>query len=141
MLLAFDERTSELEDLSARDAGGWLAVRKIPECDRCRFNLHNPYLVCDDYPAGPEGNSCLHFAPDPGATPEELWEPEGASYYNGELILQPCQRWTRKEQLELIDTHPLFTGKCPRCGHLFPRDSPPEVHWDCPDCNWVDDTA
>jgi hypothetical protein len=70
-------------------------MSKIPECDRCRFNLRNPYLVCHDYPAGPPGNSCLHFAPDPDAKPEELWEPEGASYYNGELILQPRQRWTR----------------------------------------------
>ena len=34
---------------------------------------------------------------------EELWEPEGASYYNGELILQPEQRWTTEEQLELLD--------------------------------------
>lgn len=46
---------------------------------------------------------------------EELWEPEGASYYAGELILQPQQRWTQAEQLELLDTHPMFTGKCPAC--------------------------
>ena len=38
---------------------------------------------------------------------EELWEPEGASYYAGELILQPKQRWTREEQLELLDAPPL----------------------------------
>ena len=68
-------------------------------------------------------------------------EPEGASYYNGELILQPHQRWTREEQLKLIDGHPLFTGKCPRCDYQFPRDNPPEVHWDCPECGWVDDTV
>jgi hypothetical protein len=67
-------------------------MRKIPECARCRFNFHNPYLVCHDYPAGPLGDNCLHFAPDPDAFPEELWSPQSASYYNGELILQPRQR-------------------------------------------------
>jgi hypothetical protein len=116
-------------------------MSKIPECDRCRFNLRNPYLVCHDYPAGPPEDSCLHFAPDPDAKPEELWEPEGASYYNGELILQPRQRRTTQEQLELLDTHPLFTGKCPSCGYRFSPDNPPEVHWDCPQCGWIDDTV
>ncbi|MEG4292369.1 hypothetical protein Q5692_26385, partial [Microcoleus sp. C2C3] len=28
------------------------------------------------------------FQENPNAEPDELWEPEGASYYNGELILQ-----------------------------------------------------
>lgn len=68
---------------------------------------------------------------------EELWEPEGArfvngelvidgdndflgaspwehrSLYNGEEIIQPRQRWTPEEQLKLLDTHPLFTSRCP----------------------------
>jgi hypothetical protein len=40
-----------------------------------------------------------------------LWEPEGASYYNGELILQPPQRWTLEQQLELWTlTHCLLVG-------------------------------
>ncbi len=116
-------------------------MRKIPECSRCRFNFHNPYLVCHDYPAGPPGDNCQHFAPEPDATPDELWELEAASYYNGELILQPRQHWTREEQLELLDTHPLFTGKCLKCGYQFSPDNPPEVHWDCPKCGWVDDTV
>ena len=49
----------------------------------------------------------------------EQWEPEGASYYNGELILQPRQLWTREEQMELLDTHPMFTGRCPQCEMPF----------------------
>lgn len=49
-----------------------------------------------------------------GLEPDEnLWEPEGASYYAGELILQPQVRWTREEQLDLLDTHPIFTGIYP----------------------------
>jgi hypothetical protein len=72
---------------------------------------------------------------------EELWEPVGASYYNGELVLQPQQHWTREEQLELLDWHPLFTGKCPHCGASFSKDYTARVHWDCPECGWKDDTV
>jgi hypothetical protein len=116
-----------------------------------------------------EGDSCLDFRLDPGlegkrfvdflglgarqqdnepySNPfdlepdEELWEPEGASYYNGELILQPQQRWTREEQMELLDWHPLFTSKCPQCGTLFDRNYRALVHWDCSECGWMDDTV
>ena len=70
----------------------------------------------------------------------ELWEPEGATYYVGELILQPKQRWTREEQLNLLDTHPIFTGYCPECGYKFSSVNPPQVHWDCPSCTWKDDS-
>lgn len=72
---------------------------------------------------------------------EEVWQPEGASYYNGKLILQPQQHWTREEQLELLDYHPMFTGSCPQCELPFPRYERPPVHWDCPACGWVDDTV
>jgi predicted RNA-binding Zn-ribbon protein involved in translation (DUF1610 family) len=71
----------------------------------------------------------------------EQWEPEGASYYNGELILQPRQRWTPEQQLELLDTHPIFTGRCPQCGYEFQRDYTARVHWDCPECGWMDETV
>ncbi|MEA5506447.1 hypothetical protein VB735_25725 [Halotia wernerae UHCC 0503] len=37
-------------------------------------------------------NCCLDFREDPNAQADELWQPEGASYYNGELIVQPQQR-------------------------------------------------
>ena len=57
------------------------------------------------------------FAPNPN---EEQWEPEGATYYNGELILQPKQQRTTEEQLWLLDNHPLFTSVCPQCKYHFP---------------------
>ena len=75
------------------------------------------------------------FAPNPG---EEQWEPEGATYYNGELILQPKQK-TSEEQLWLLGNHPLFTGICPQCGTSFERDYQARVHWDCA-CGWIDDS-
>lgn len=127
------------------------AVHKLPECDRCRFYCGNPYLFCAVMPDGPEDNFCLHFALDPDAEPEELWQPLGARYvgdelviervtYNGEEIRQPPQRWTREQQLELLDTHPMFTGKCPQCEYTFERDYTARVHWDCPECGWMDDS-
>jgi len=125
-------------------------------------------MVCAVHPTGPTGDTCLDFRADPElkgkrfvdflglesqqqdnesfSNPfdlepdEDLWEPEGASYYAGELILQPKQRWTREEQLELLDSHPIFTGYCPECGYKFSSVNPPQVHWDCPSCTWKDDS-
>ncbi|MGF1939472.1 MAG: hypothetical protein RM347_034895 [Nostoc sp. ChiQUE02] len=114
---------------------------KIPHCDRCLLYSHDPHLVCAVHPAGPQGDSCLDFRLDPNAEAEELWQPEGASYYNGELIVQPQQRLTQQQQLELLDTHSLFTGKCPQCEYEFDRDYTSRVHWDCPECGWMDDTV
>jgi len=145
------------------------ATRRLPECDRCLLCAHEPFLVCAVHPYGPEGDSCLDFRPDPELEGKrfidflglgeqrddelynnpcdldsdgQLWEPEGVSYYNGELILQSQPRWTQEEQLELLDMHPLFTGKCPQCGYQFERDyTACCVHWDCPKCGWMDDTV
>ncbi|MEC4818038.1 MAG: hypothetical protein SAK29_32925 [Scytonema sp. PMC 1069.18] len=89
---------------------------------------------------------------------EEQWEPEGATYiggelvieredisepsfYNGEEIIQPRQMWTQQQQMELLDKHPMFTGKCPSCGYEYDRDYTARVHWDCPVCGWMDDTV
>ncbi|MBD2302997.1 hypothetical protein [Nostoc sp. FACHB-190] len=114
---------------------------KIPECDRCLLYAHDPHIVCAVHPTGPNNDSCLDFREDPNAQVEELWQPEGATYYNGELIVQPSQRWTPEEQLELLDWHPMFTGKCPQCGAEYDRDYTSRVHWDCSECGWMDDTV
>ena len=135
---------------------------------RCLFCAHDCHIVCAIHPDRPGGGSCIDFCPNPElegkhfkdflglrerqdsepySNPHdyldddgELWEPAGASYYDGELILQPQQRWTREEQLELLNWHPLFTGKCPQCGASFSKDYTARVHWDCP-CGWIDDTV
>jgi predicted RNA-binding Zn-ribbon protein involved in translation (DUF1610 family) len=128
------------------------AIRFPPECSRCRFYFGNPYLFCAVMPDGLEGDFCPHFAPDPDAPQlDELWEPLGARYigdelvvervtYNGEEIAQPTRQLTREEQLQLLDTHPLFTGKCPECGYTFDRDYTCRIHYDCPECGWMDDS-
>ncbi|MHC5717453.1 MAG: hypothetical protein ACYTX0_36405 [Nostoc sp.] len=61
-------------------------MRKISNCDRCLLYSHDPHIVCAVYPDGVDGNSCLDFRFDPNAQAEELWEPEGATYDNGELM-------------------------------------------------------
>ncbi len=134
---------------------------KLPECDYCLLCAHDLHLVCAVHPSGVDDSTCIDFRPDPeleekhfvnflgiGETHEnpysednDQWEPEGASYYNGELVIQPRQRWTPQQQLELLDTHPIFTGKCPRCGYEYERDYTARVHWDCPECGWMDDTV
>jgi hypothetical protein len=136
---------------------------KIPQCDRCQFYSQDYQIVCAVHPGGPASDTCLDFCPDPqlegkqfvdflgigeayenpysNDPNQEQWEPEAASYYNGELILQPRQRWTQQQQLELLDWHPMFTGRCPSCGASFDRDWSARVHWDCQECGWMDDTV
>ncbi len=115
-------------------------MNRIEQCDRCRYNTHNPHLFCTVHPMGIETATCPDFEPDPNVEAEELWEPEGVAYYNGELIYQPEQRLTRQQRLELLLWHPTFTGRCPRCGTGFPQAGD-RVHWDCEQCGWVDDSA
>lgn len=123
---------------------------KLPECDRCQLNPHNPFVVCAVHPTGPDSDRCLDFRP--AAETEELWEPEGARYINDELVLNrptydgqpvpmPRQRFTLEEKMQLLDYHPLFTGQCPQCGHQFDMENPLPVHWDCPECGWCDDSV
>lgn len=114
--------------------------RKLPECERCLFYARDPHLVCTNHPGGVSGDACLDFQCDPMAETEELWEPERASYYNGELIMMPEQRWSCLEQLALLDSHPMFTGRCPQCEAGIACEKP-GVHWDCRHCGWKDDSA
>ncbi|MBR8837497.1 MAG: hypothetical protein DSM106950_26680 [Stigonema ocellatum SAG 48.90 = DSM 106950] len=129
-------------------------MRKLPQCASCQFYAHDPHIVCALHPAGPGGDTCLDFRTDPDLDDkqtfenpyslshnQEQWEPCSSSYYNGELIVQPRQRWTQEQQLELLDNHPMFTGKCPQCGAFFDRDYTARVHWDCPECGWMDDVV
>ena len=61
--------------------------------------------------------------------------------YNGEPIPAPIDRWSIEEKLALLDWHPIFTGRCPHCEHPISLPEPPAVHWDCQNCDWVDDTV
>ena len=113
---------------------------KIAQCNHCLLYARNPHLICAIHPEGVNTSSCLDFRQDPRIEEEEIWEPEGASYYNGELIVQPKQTRTKEEKLELLDNHPFFTGICTECGYTFDRDYTSRIHFDCPNCGWVDDS-
>ena len=63
----------------------------------------------------------------------------GASYYNGELILHRPSL-SPSELVELLDWHPLFTGRCPECEMPIQSDPLP-LHWDCVHCGWTDDSV
>jgi hypothetical protein len=104
-------------------------------------------MVCGVHPAGGEGDSCADFraatgaitAPDdPLAWYDDQWQPEGASYYGDELVLEPVQRLTLEQRLELLDSHLLFTGRCPGCESAI---APGQVHYDCGNCGWMDDSV
>jgi predicted RNA-binding Zn-ribbon protein involved in translation (DUF1610 family) len=73
--------------------------------------------------------------------PEEQCSPEGYSWYSDHLITNRPSRYTQEQQLAILDSHPFFTGVCPSCGHEFERQNQPKVHWDCPECGWVDDSV
>jgi hypothetical protein len=121
---------------------------KIDCCNRCQFYSQDPHLVCALHPDGVEGDNCNDFELDLEKPDEEAmawygeqWQPEGASYYGRELVLEPVQRLTVEQRLELLDSHPLFTGRCPKCEMPIQQTDPPRVHWDCEHCGWVDDSV
>ena len=116
---------------------------KIHLCDTCQFYSHDPHLVCAVHPYGVHSNDCIDYRrrEDLIEEDEEQWCPTGYYWYDGELIPIEPQRLTNDERLQILDTHPLFTGVCPECGYQFPKENPPKVHWDCPACGWVDDSV
>ena len=111
---------------------------KISDCDRCLLYARNPLIVCAVHPEGVDTEKCLDFRLNPEVEELEPWSPEGYSFYDGVLVKNPS-RYTQEEQLEMLETHPYFTGFCPKCNHQFDLKNPPLVHWDCPSCGWVDD--
>lgn len=112
---------------------------KIPDCNRCQFYSHQFYLICAVHPDGVEGSTCLDFRAESTSSTseeEELWAPDGYSYYNGELVPNP-RPLTTAEREEILSHHPLFTDVCPSCGHRYERYPLPAT-WDCPNCGWLD---
>jgi hypothetical protein len=69
------------------------------------------HLVCGIHPSGPSESPCPDFA-----EVAEDCMPLGAAYYDGELVLQPEHYLTTEQRLEILNTHPFFTGVCPNCG-------------------------
>jgi hypothetical protein len=105
------------------------------DCHHCqRFSGHcgTDFLVCGIHPSGPTEDPCPDFA-----EVSEQYEPLGGAYYAGELVLQPTHYLTTAERLEIIETHPFFTGVCPNCGEAIGGEG--LVHYDCEACGFKDD--
>ncbi len=111
------------------------------QCDLCSYNTRNPHLPCTIHPCKIVDAQCSDFKADTSLPVEQQWEPEGASYYDGELVIDPIQRWTREQKLALLDWHPMFTGRCPNCERSLMQTHPARVHWDCQECGWKDDSV
>ncbi|MDV3002567.1 MAG: hypothetical protein N5P05_004222 (plasmid) [Chroococcopsis gigantea SAG 12.99] len=111
---------------------------KIPDCNRCQFYSHQLYFVCAIHPDGVEDDSCLDFRPDQNLQEEESWAPDGYFWYGGELIPERLSRKTREEQLQILDTHPFFTGVCPQCAEVFSTSPTHGVKWQCDRCGWLE---
>lgn len=133
-----------------------LPYSRLPECNVCWFNPGSPYLCCSVHPVGVQADRCPDFQENERAIEQheqflaldwvtddgvgEQWEPEGASYYGNELVITPEQRWTRAQKEALLDWHPMFTGRCPKCEVPLLRLEQPRVYWDC-SCGWKDDSV
>jgi hypothetical protein len=112
-------------------------------CEDCHYYSGSEYLVCANHPAGPQEIPCPDFqqlADEPEwnlpVQPEEQWLPQVA-FYDGDPIYPPLKHLINAEKLQILMTHPVFTRLCPQCRYEFQGDPP--VHWDCPQCGWVDD--
>ncbi|MEP1062831.1 MULTISPECIES: hypothetical protein [Cyanophyceae] len=83
------------------------SFQKLPECDRCWFNAGSLYLCCSVHPAGVQSDRCPDFQEDTAAADQQrefmalewvadggksLWEPDGASYYGDELVINTEHR-------------------------------------------------
>ncbi len=105
-------------------------------------NPENPYSwlchhcglgpSCAIHPGGPQGK-CIDFRLAPPAQPDD---PNQPAYYAGEIITGLSK--DIDQQLALLNTHPLFTGRCPNCEMPI---AAPQIHWDCQHCGWVDDSV
>ena len=113
---------------------------KIPDCDRCSLYARNPHLVCAVHPNGVDSDRCLDFRLDSDVKAKEQWNPEGYSWYGDELVCDRPSRYSQSEQIQILDNHPFFTGVCPQCRHEFNEESSP-VHFDCPECDFIDDSV
>jgi hypothetical protein len=107
------------------------------ECHHCQIfsgSLDPEHLVCGIHPSGPSESPCPDFA-----QVTEDCMPLGAAYYGDDLVLQPEHYLTTAERLEILDTHPFFTGVCPSCGAK--AEPQQRVHYECVACGWVDDSV
>jgi hypothetical protein len=89
----------------------------LPKCASCKF-ARNP---CPIHPLDVHGDDCLDFR------------------LQYKMDFTPTL--TRNEQWQLLNTHPIFTDKCPQCDSVYESlDSCSawivQTDWICPICDW-----
>ena len=62
----------------------------------------------------------------------------GGAYYAGELVLQSEHYLTTEERWDILNTHPLFTGACPKCGAAIASED--LVEYNCQSCGSKEDS-
>jgi hypothetical protein len=97
-------------------------LRKLPECYTCDFYAHSPYLVCSEYPLGPEGDRCQTYTPNPVPPEGDPLSVYPSSSFGGRLL-----RWG-VDCGELIkdasSTLKLFAPSPLSADRRSPRDTP-----------------
>lgn len=83
----------------------------LPQCSACKIYRNG----CPIHPQGSVGEVCLDFR---------------LQYETGSI-----PQLTRDKQWQIFHTHPIFSGKCPQCGHKYDHISD-LTNWTCPACNW-----
>ncbi|MGR3279426.1 hypothetical protein ACSYAD_30630 [Acaryochloris marina NIES-2412] len=63
------------------------------------------------------------------------------AFYNGTPIAPPSNHLTTEQKLDLLDWHPVFTGRCPNCERPIRETTPPLGHWDCAECGWGEESG
>jgi hypothetical protein len=88
---------------------------KIPHYDRCLNYVHSNDLVCEIHPEGVDGEVC------PDLRLPVTYETEHVPSL------------TRSQQLQILMTHPMFTGLCPQCRYVY-GENRDRMSWNCPMC-------
>jgi hypothetical protein len=59
-------------------------------------------------------------------------------FYNGEwTTVRGDNNLTPQEKLELLDWHPVFTGRCPKCEVPIRNPLQSDLSWHCGHCQWT----
>lgn len=56
--------------------------------------------------------------------------------YDGKSVPSPLVSQTLKQQLDTLDWHPLFTGRCPKCEMAWLQTEHPKDCCGCKYCGW-----
>ena len=118
------------------------SLRKLPECQHCQFNgrwsktdrRSSTYIVCAVHPGGAPEDYCIDFRPICNTQSRLKLTMEEYMFYGSDYIAIAPTRLTQSDRELILNTHPLYTGKCPQCNYQFPKDH--HFNGECPVCNW-----